>query len=141
MIELNEAEPSVLAQIGLLGEPKMFTLSEAKALLPLVRSITKTAFEELSPIGTQLDAMLVCDPRRGQLTGAYETKVRRWISKLERLGVTSSGLWRVDFDTGDGYLSWRFPELRIAYFRKYQTDFQGRQSLAEVIENTAPEWA
>ena len=45
MIELNEAEPSGLAQIGLLGEPKMFTLSEAKALLPLVRSITKTAFE------------------------------------------------------------------------------------------------
>ena len=141
MIELNEAESSVSAQIGLLGEPKIFTLPEAKALLPLVRRITKSAQDELSPINAQLDAMLVCDPRRGELSRAYETKVRRWVSKMERLGVTSSGLWRVDFDTGEGFLSWRFPELRIAYFRKYQTDFQGRQSLAEVIENTAPEWA
>ncbi|SVB25215.1 uncharacterized protein METZ01_LOCUS178069, partial [marine metagenome] len=92
-------------------------------------------------VSAQLDEMLVCDPRRGELSRKYETLVRRWIAKMERLGLTSSGLWRIDFDTGEGYLSWRFPELRIAYFRDYQGDFSRRQPLAEVIEQTAPDWA
>ena len=141
MIELIEAESKVAAQIGIPGDPKVFTLSEAQALLPLVRGITETAYQSLAIVRAQLDEMLVCDPRRGELSRKYETLVRRWIAKMERLGLTSNGLWRIDFDTGEGYLSWRFPELRIAYFRDYQGDFSRRQPLAEVIEQTAPDWA
>ena len=141
MIELIEAESKVAAQIGIPGDPKVFTLSEAQALLPLVRGITETAYQSLALVSAQLDEMLVCDPRRGELSRKYETLVRRWIAKMERLGLTSNGLWRIDFDTGEGYLSWRFPELRIAYFRDYQSDFSRRQPLAEVIEQTAPDWA
>ena len=141
MIELIEAESKVVAQIGIPGDPEVFTLSEAQALLPLVRGITETAYQSLELVSAQLNEMLVCDPRRGELSRNYETLVRCWVAKMERLGLTSSGLWRIDFDTGEGYLSWRLPELRIAYYRDYRTDFCRRQPLAAVIDQTAPDWA
>jgi hypothetical protein len=50
-------------------------------------------------------------------------------------------LWRVDFDTGEGYLCWRFPELKIGFFREYNENFDERKPVKLLIEETAPIWA
>jgi hypothetical protein len=130
-----------LPQIGYCDDPRIFTLEEARRLLPLVWRITDSARRELDPVKERLGAMLPCDPRLKPVEIEYERIVRRWIGKMERLGLVVKGLWLADFDTGDGYLCWRFPERRLAYFHDYEEGFSGRRRLDEVIEELMPDWA
>ncbi|MDJ0958510.1 MAG: DUF2203 domain-containing protein [Arenicellales bacterium] len=132
---------SQIAQIGSVDEPRIFTLAEAQELFPLVRRITAEAYEELQPIKQKLRNMLSTDPRIVKVEKTYEEIVKRWVSKMERLGLVVKGLWLVDFDTGDGYLCWKYPELQINHYHDYTTGFAGRRDLDEIIEEIDPDWA
>lgn len=138
---MSSANAVQIHQIGAVGEPRVFTLAEAESLLPLVRSITDQSAEELAPIKQRLNNMLATDPRTPAVQREYEEVIKRWVSKLERLGVVVKGLWLVDFDTGDGYLCWKYPELRIAHYHGYDEGIAGRRPLAEAIEELDPDWA
>ncbi|HCK76059.1 MAG TPA: DUF2203 domain-containing protein [Gammaproteobacteria bacterium] len=131
----------VIASISHPREPRQFSLSEAKHMLPVLRKVTAAATKELAPYQDHINALLDCDPRQNALKDEFEQIVRKWISQVQRLGLRVSGLWEVGFDTGDGYLCWRHPELRLAYFRYYQEDFSRRRPIAEVIEEGQPDWA
>ena len=130
-----------IAQIGSVDEPRIFTLTEAQDLFPLVRRITADAYEELQPVKQTLRNMMSTDPRIVKIENAYEEIVKRWVNKMERLGLVVKGLWLVDFDTGDGYLCWKYPELQINHYHEYTTGFAGRRGLDEVIEEIDPDWA
>lgn len=132
---------SNIFQIVARDEPRIFTLAEAQALFPLVRSITQAAYAELDPVRHQLAAMIPSNPQIHAVEKLYETIVRRWVAKMERLGLVIKGLWLVDFDTGDGYLCWKFPELKLGHYHTYQEGFSGRRPLREVIEEFDPDWA
>lgn len=132
---------SNIFQIVARDDPKIFTLAEAQALFPLVRSITQAAHAELEPVRSQLAAMIPSNPQIHAVEKQYETIVRRWVAKMERLGLVIKGLWLVDFDTGDGYLCWKFPELKLGHYHTYQEGFSGRRPLHEVIEEFDPDWA
>ena len=85
--------------------------------------------------------LLDCDPRLAPLEREFETIIRKWVERVQRLGVTVSGLWQIGFDTGEGYLCWRYPELRLAYFRGYGENLGSRRRLSEVIQEYQPDWA
>lgn len=129
-----------IAQIGSIDEPRIFSLAEANDLFPLVRQITTDAHQELQPVKQALRNMLSTDPRIAKIEKAYEEIVKRWVNKMERLGLVVKGLWLVDFDTGDGYLCWKYPELRINHYHEYTAGFTGRRDLDEVIEEIDPDW-
>lgn len=135
---INNAQ---IAQIGSVDEPRIFNLAEARDLFPLVRRITADAYEELQPVKQRLRNMLATDPRIVKVEKSYEEIVKRWVSKMERLGLVVKGLWLVDFDTGDGYLCWKYPELQIAHYHDYTSGFAGRRSLDDIIEEIDPDWA
>ena len=130
-----------IAEIVPTGDPRVFSLSEAKALFPLVRRITQTAYAELEPVRKSLEALLPTDPRIAEVEHQYEAVVKRWVGKMERLGLVVKGLWLVDFDTGDGYLCWKFPELRLAHYHGYSEGFGNRRPLEQVVEEMDPDWA
>jgi len=138
---MSSANAVQIHQIGAVGEPRVFTLGEAEALLPLIRGITEQSAEELAPVKQRLNNMLATDPRTPAVQREYEEIIKRWVSKLERLGVVVKGLWLVDFDTGDGYLCWKYPELRVAHYHGYDDGFAGRRPLVEAIEELDPDWA
>ncbi len=100
------------------GEParRIFTLEEARALLPTVRERTA-------------EAVL----RYGQLSEDLETEresvVREWMRELFALGLEIKGLWLVDFDSGAGYYCWKYPEPALDHFHGYEEGFAGRLSL------------
>ncbi len=132
---------SAIQQISVSNDPRVFTLAEAQALFPLVRRITQAAFEQLAPVRQRLESMVPTDPRIEEVERQYEIIVKRWVGKMERLGLVVKGLWLVDFDTGDGYLCWKFPELRINHYHGYHEGFAGRRPLTEVMEELDPDWA
>lgn len=136
-----DMETCSVPQIGNPGMVRLFCLSEAQALLPEVQTLTKRAYSKLEPIQSNYRRLLSCDPRKKSLAKEYEDIVRGWISYMERLGLVALSLWEVKFDTGDGYLSWIYPEIRIAYFVDSEDPMRVRQSLSDVIEEIAPHWA
>ncbi len=132
---------SNIFQIVARDEPRIFTLAEAQVLFPLVRSITQATHAELEPVRLKLESMVPTNPLIHEVEKHYEAIVRRWVAKMERLGLVIKGLWLVDFDTGDGYLCWKFPELKLGHYHTYQEGFSGRRPLREVIEEFDPDWA
>lgn len=132
---------SKIHQIVARDDPRIFTLSEAEVLFPLVRRITQAAYNELEPVRRNLEAMIPTNPLIREVERQYEAVVKRWVAKMERLGLVVKGLWLVDFDTGDGYLCWKFPELRLGYYHGYHEGYSGRRPLREIIEELDPDWA
>ena len=127
-------------RIGSPQEPRLFRLKEARQLLPLVRSITESAFEELGPV--QRAMMLQPEGiEPGETEELYQKIVRRWVDKIQRLGIVVKGLWLVDFDTGDGYLCWKYPEAGIEFFHGYDEGYSGRHLLSDVLAEQTPSWA
>jgi hypothetical protein len=128
-------------QIVAHNDPRVFTLAEAQALFPLVQTITRAAYDELEPVRRRLEGMVPGNPLLAEVERQYEAIVKRWVAKMERLGLVVKGLWLVDYDTGEGYLCWRFPELKIGHFHDYHEGYSARRPLAEVIEERDPDWA
>lgn len=138
---MYELDSPFVAQIFPLNESRVFTLSEARALMPLIVKITTAAHKKLEPLRAQLETVIATDDDSSRsVETAYRKVVQDWINKLQRLGVTASNLWVVHFDTGDGHLCWRFPELHIAYFHLYEDCEQGRRSVTEYVELFQPDW-
>ncbi len=138
---MYELDSPFVAQIVPLDEGRVFTLSEARALMPLIVKITTAAHKKLEPLRSQLQtAITESDESARTVELAYRQVVQGWINKLQRLGVTASNLWVVHFDTGDGHLCWRFPELRLASFHLYEDCEKGRRSVEEYVELFQPDW-
>lgn len=138
---MYELDSRFVAQIFPLDEGRVFTLSEARALMPLIVKITTAAHKKLEPLRSQLQTSItVNDNSAGTVESAYRKVVQDWIDKLQRLGVTASNLWVVHFDTGDGHLCWRFPELHLANFHLYEDCEKGRRSVEEYVELFQPDW-
>lgn len=129
----------MFTEIGL--KDKLFNLQEARALLPMIRTVTISQRDELVPIRERLNKMLANDPRRKVFEADYQVVVSNWRNKVELLGARVSGLWTVEFDVGGGSLCWRYPELSLNYFRADGAPFSDRVALQEYISETDPDWA
>jgi len=94
--------------------PRVFTLDEARALMPRVQEITAAAVE-----------------RYGRLPGEDERRevAEAWVKELVGMGLEIKGLWLVDFDSGAGYYCWKFPEKELGHFHSYEEGFAGRLPL------------
>jgi|SRR3990172_6433265 len=132
---------SEIHQIAACNDSRVFTLAEAESLFPLIRRLTKVAYHDLEPVRRSLEAMVPTNPLIQDVERQYEAIVKRWVGKMERLGLVVKGLWLVDFDTGDGYLCWKFPELRIGHYHGYQGGYSSRVPLRQVVEEFDPDWA
>lgn len=130
-----------ISEINLCDTTRVFTLNEARALMPLVTRLTRSSYEELEPVRKRLEAMLPTHPDINLAEEAYESVVTQWVGKMERLGLSVKGIWLVDFDTGDGYLCWKFPELKLGHFHSYSEGFANRRPIDQVIEELDPDWA
>lgn len=96
---------------------RTFTFDEARKLLPAVRERTRRAIarieglgaESASPDGPEAKAILLA-----------------WAREMHALGIEVKGPWLVDFDAGDGYWCWRWPEETLDYFHGYDEGFAAR---------------
>lgn len=106
---------------------RVFTYEEAKELLPLVYRITQASFLEVQDTLNFLDRLSPkTDADVQRLESEINEGIRRWQTKMEKLGLHPNGMWVADFDSGDGYYCWKYPEHEIKFWHGYKDGFAGR---------------
>jgi regulator of sirC expression with transglutaminase-like and TPR domain len=108
------------AELVTLSAPqkKVFTLDEARSLLPAVKALTSDAVFKFARLAESEEAE---EERQGV--------VGEWAREILALGAEIKGLWLVDFDSGAGYYCWKYPESSLEYFHGYEEGFAGRLPL------------
>ncbi|MBK9324602.1 MAG: DUF2203 domain-containing protein [Bdellovibrionaceae bacterium] len=111
---------------------KVFLQHEVASLLPLIYRLTDEAQHEVKKIVNFIEAHSdKTSSAVHELEARLSDIVTRWQSKIEKLGAQPKGLWLADFDSGDGYFCWKFPETEICYWHGYQDGFTGRILIKE----------
>ncbi|HEY7213127.1 MAG TPA: DUF2203 family protein [Thermoanaerobaculia bacterium] len=105
---------------------RIFSYDEALSTFPAVRDLTTAAVRKVEALTGSLDGAEEVDARRREVEEARERIVRAWAREITSLGCEVKGLWLVDWDSGDGYYCWRFPEQSIGFFHTYDEGFAGR---------------
>jgi hypothetical protein len=104
----------------------IFSLQEARALLPQVKHVTADAVRRAETLAAQLHDRAEDDPEHATLSAALRDVVNGWAEEVKRLGLEAKGLWLVDFDNGEGYYCWCYPEETVAHYHGYDDGFAGR---------------
>lgn len=122
-----------MANIFEINKKKIFTLSDAETLLPLVYKLTEDYSKKVRKLINQLEAFPSKQCERAiEVEASINLLVEQWQNKIERLGAKPKGLWLADFDNGSGYYCWKYPETRISFFHGYNEGFSGRKTIEEV---------
>jgi regulator of sirC expression with transglutaminase-like and TPR domain len=99
-------------------QKRIFTLEEARTLLPKVKELTSDAVFKFARLAETEES----EEER-------QTVVGEWTREILALGAEIKGLWLVDFDSGAGYYCWKYPEASLEYFHGYEEGFAGRLPL------------
>lgn len=109
---------------------RVFSLEEARSLLPVVLRITADTQREVNRLMNKMEAVKYgSSEAASQIEDLVQEQVDHWHKKLSSLGVYPKGLWLADFDNGRGYYCWKYPENDIRYHHGYQDGFSGRKEI------------
>jgi hypothetical protein len=107
----------------------IFTLEEARALLPHIKEVTQRYYDVVEELRESLQ-----NPDDAAAVKRLETRInaelQKWATEVRDCGVEVKGLWLADFDSGDGYYyCWQLGEDDIEHFHRYETGFAGRRPI------------
>jgi len=109
---------------------KVFSLEEANDLLPLIYRITDEVHKKVKKMIHRIEALQGSNKILiTEIEAEINLELNRWQNKLSRLGAVPKGMWLADFDHGDGYYCWKFPETKIQYVHGYKDGFTGRMEI------------
>jgi hypothetical protein len=135
-------------------KPKLYTIDEANAMLPLLRSILRDITELATDLRDRYERLVRLQQAEGldkaheeeveQLLAEFERgqeKMREYELELEKLDVELKDYYTglIDFhhlkDGKEVYLCWRLGESEIAHWHELNAGFQGRKKLEENVVN------
>ena len=108
---------------------RIFSLAQARELLPQVKLLTADAVVRAEAVSAELQQLSEADPAHAHLTAALREIVGNWAEAVRALGLEAKGLWLVDFDNGEGYYCWKYPEPVISHYHGYEDGFAGRMPI------------
>jgi hypothetical protein len=108
---------------------RTFSLGAATELLPSVKLVTAEAVREAESLAGELRRHGEADPQHQALSDRLSDVVTRWAARIQELELEPKGLWLVDFDNGEGYYCWQYPEDAITHFHGYDDGFAGRMKI------------
>ncbi len=111
---------------------RVYSLGQAQDILQLVYRMTEDASKQAKYLMGCLEAL---PDKKSERAQEYQEQINviitRWQNKIERLGAKPKGLWLVDFDNGQGFFCWKFPETQISFHHGYQDGFTGRKMISQ----------
>jgi hypothetical protein len=108
----------------------VFSLEEARTVLPVVRRITQEFSAKVELLIARLETLQLNQTETiCSLEKQVNELIQTWNEKIRKLGADPKGLWVVDFNCGDGYYCWKHPEAEILYWHGYNDGYPGRQPL------------
>lgn len=108
---------------------RIFSLKEARGLLPEVKALTADAVRAVEGLAARLQKLSDTDAARVELESRVEAAVSDWSRAIQALGLEAKGLWLVDFDNGEGYYCWCYPEETVSHYHDYDGGFRGRMKI------------
>lgn len=110
----------------------LFSKKEVDHVLPVIYRITVNYSKTVEALITRLETLNSDQTETiKELEEQINTLIKSWHVKIRKLGGAPKGLWLVDFDCGDGYFCWKYPEPEILYWHSYQDGFSKRVPLNE----------
>ncbi len=110
----------------------VFSLEQARTVLPIIRRITQEFSVKVESLMARLETVNLTQTETiMRLEAEVNDFIKAWHEKIKKLGARPKGLWLVDFDSGDGYFCWKYPESDLEYWHSYDGGFNGRVSLLE----------
>ena len=105
---------------------RIFTLEEARALMPQVMTTTEPVYTLAASLSEELSqAEDASDVARAEdLRERLQILVQSWQQSMQDLEAEVKGLWLVDFDSGDGYWCWAYPETELGHWHSYEGGFR-----------------
>ena len=111
----------------------VFSLGEVRNILPIIRRFTKEVSTELDRLNRLFDTSKSDPLKTLEVDAKINDLLDQWGMKVTRLGGITKGLFLVDFDSGDGFYCWQYPEPDILYWHAYNEGFSGRISVETKI--------
>jgi hypothetical protein len=105
---------------------RIFSLTDACQMLPAVKAFTAEAVRQVERLASRLQAVPDTDPQHDELNAEIADVVNQWADTVREAGLEAKGLWLVDFDNGEGYYCWCYPEETVGHFHDYDDGFAGR---------------
>ncbi|NTW87471.1 MAG: DUF2203 domain-containing protein [Holophagaceae bacterium] len=107
---------------------RIFTLEQARALMPQVMATTEPVYTLAASLAEELSqAEDASDEARAEdLRERLQVLVQSWQQSMQDLEAEVKGLWLVDFDSGDGYWCWAYPETELSHWHSYEGGFRSR---------------
>jgi hypothetical protein len=112
-----------------LKTPRVYSYDEALSVFPAVREMTAAAVHQVAALTRELEGAEAGAARREEIEASHQGVVEQWTREIEALGLQVKGLWLVDWDCGDGYYCWRYPEPSLAHFHGYDEGFANRMPI------------
>lgn len=112
-----------------MSERRIFSLEEANKLLPVVKRLTAEAVRQAEAIAERLRGTDERDPEHQRANSELTEIVNRWATELQDMSLEVKGLWLVDFDNGEGYYCWSYPEESVVHYHGYTEGFAGRMKI------------
>lgn len=113
----------------------VFSLAEARTMLPLISRMTKTAAEKVQVLIGKIESKSrASEADRAEIENleAHASQlIQDWQTKIQKLGGVPKGIWVVDFDSGDGYFCWKYPEVSIDHWHAYRDGYTKRKRLTD----------
>jgi hypothetical protein len=118
------------------GARAFFSLQETQQILPIIFKLTKKYSEEVTALMDRLNAIGSEMPGlEDKIEVQVNALIQSWQNKMTKLGALPKGLWLLDFDSGDGYFCWKFPERQIQFWHHYQDGFSKRLPVDSRLES------
>jgi len=111
-----------------------FTFEEACQVTSIILRITHYYSDQVESMISRIESL---DQNQTDLIeyieGEINNMIKTWNQKIKKLGGEPKGLWKVSFDSGDGFYSWKYPENELGYWCSYHADFSQRIPIAQKI--------
>ncbi|PKA24065.1 hypothetical protein CH381_22445 [Leptospira sp. mixed culture ATI2-C-A1] len=110
---------------------KIWTLGEAREVLPLVRDITKEYYVKASILADDIRHKLLPENVLEAKEEEISEIVNHWTNEILAMQIDVKGLWLVDFDHGSGFYCWTWGEEDVLYEHGYHEGFRSRKLIEE----------